>query len=351
VSDRAGREPLLRVEGLTTWFPIRAGVFRRVRGFVRAVDGVDLEVERGRTLALVGESGCGKTTVGRSILRLESPRAGRIRFDGVDLATLDRTALHPFRRRLQMIFQDPAAALDPRIRVGDAVAEGMEAFAIGADRAERRERVLDLLRRVRLDPGLVERYPHELSGGQRQRVCIARALAVEPELVVCDESVSALDVSIQAQILNLLRDLQTERGLAFLFITHDLAVVRHLAHRVAVMYLGQIVEEGPVERVFAAPAHPYTQSLLAAAPSLDPDRAERPPPVRGDVPSPSAPPSGCRFHTRCPVAFDRCPREAPESYPVAGGGTARCFLVTPPSASRGSDETAAHLVPPTAART
>jgi peptide/nickel transport system ATP-binding protein len=329
VSDVARPDPLLRVEALTTWFPIRGGVLRRVRGFVRAVDGVDLAVERGRTLALVGESGCGKTTVGRSILRLEQPRAGKIWFDGVDLATLDRAALHPFRRRLQMIFQDPAAALDPRIRIGDAVAEGMEAFGIGADRGERRARVADLLRRVRLDPGLVERYPHELSGGQRQRVCIARALAVEPELVVCDESVSALDVSIQAQILNLLHDLQVERGLAFLFITHDLAVVRHLAHRVAVMYLGQIVEEGPVERVFSAPAHPYTRSLLAASPSLDPDRELRPAPVRGDVPSPSAPPAGCRFHTRCPLAFDRCSREEPDSYPVPGDGAAKCFLAGP----------------------
>jgi oligopeptide/dipeptide ABC transporter ATP-binding protein len=327
-SSGLGR-PLLRVEDLTVHFPIRAGVLRRVQGHVRAVDGVDREVERARTLALVGESGCGKTTVGRAILRLAPLRGGRVWFDGVDLATLDAAALHPYRRRIQMIFQDPAAALDPRLRVGEAVAEGMEAFAIGIDRSEREARVVELLRSVRLEPMLKDRYPHELSGGQRQRVCIARALAVDPELLVCDESVSALDVSIQAQILNLLRDLQAERGLTYLFITHDLAVVRHLAHRVTVMYLGQIVEDGPVERVFASPAHPYTRALLDAAPSLDPERRLRTPPVRGDVPSPSRPPAGCRFHTRCPEAFARCSVEAPATYPVAGGSAARCFLVDP----------------------
>jgi oligopeptide/dipeptide ABC transporter ATP-binding protein len=323
------RWPLLRVEDLTVHFPIRGGVLRRVQGHVRAVDGVDLQVERGQTLALVGESGCGKTTVGRAILRLAPLRAGRVWFDGIDLASLGPAAIHPYRRRIQMIFQDPAAALDPRVRVGDAVAEGMEAFSIGGSRAQREERVAHLLRSVRLEPTLKDRYPHELSGGQRQRVCIARALALDPELLVCDESVSALDVSIQAQILNLLRDLQAERGLAYLFITHDLAVVRHLAHRVAVMYLGQIVEDGPVETVFARPAHPYTRALLAAAPSLDPERRLRPPPVRGDVPSSSRPPAGCRFHTRCPEAFARCSVEPPARYPVAGGGIARCFLVEP----------------------
>src|SRR5690606_18009676 len=264
-------EPLLEVRGLRTWFPIRAGVLQRPVAWVRAVDGVDLEVPAGRTVALVGESGCGKTTVGRSILRLVEPRAGRVRFDGVDLLRLSRAALRPYRRALQIVFQDPMAALDPRMRVGEAVAEGMHAFGIGKDGAERRERAAALLRRVGLDPALLGRYPHELSGGQRQRVCIARALAVEPRLVVCDESVSALDVSVQAQILNLLRDLQDELGLAYLFITHDLGVVRHLAHRVAVMYLGQIVEEGPTERLFEDPRHPYTRALLAAVPSLDPD--------------------------------------------------------------------------------
>lgn len=319
---------LLQVEGLETYFPIRSGPLQRVTGAVRAVDGVDLVVEAGRTLALVGESGCGKTTVGRSILGLESPRAGRILFDGVDLLRLDPAARHPYRRRLQMIFQDPGAALDPRMRIHDAVAEGMLAFSIGGASAERTARVGDLLERVRLDPELMWRYPHELSGGQRQRVCVARALAVAPDLVVCDESVSALDVSIQAQILNLLADLQAERGLAYLFITHDLGVVRHIADRVAVMYLGQIVEEGPVDRVFEAPAHPYTEALLAAAPSLDPDARPRAPSVTGDVPSPSNPPGGCRFHTRCPVAFARCAAEPPPAYAV-GDGESRCFLRSP----------------------
>ena len=324
--------PLLEVEGLRTWFPIRGGPTRRTRGWVRAVDGVDLRVEAGETLALVGESGCGKTTVGRSILRLVEAREGSIRFQGTELRTLRGRDLRPFRREIQVVFQDPMASLDPRMRVRDAVAEGMQAFGIGADAAERTERVAQLLRRVRLDPAAMWRYPHEFSGGQRQRICIARALALEPKLVICDEATSALDVSIQAQILNLLRELQQELGLAYLFITHDLGVVRYLAHRVAVMYLGQIVEEGSAERVFAQPAHPYTRGLLAAIPSLDPARRSARVRVRGDVPSPARPPSGCRFHTRCPEVFERCPREEPPLYPLAVGAS-RCFLVEEASAT------------------
>jgi peptide/nickel transport system ATP-binding protein len=317
--------PLLAVEGLRTWFPIRGGLLQRPVGWIRAVDGVDLAVEAGRTLALVGESGCGKTTVGRSILRLVEPQAGRVLFDGADLRALAPAALRPLRRQIQIVFQDPLASLDPRLRVGDAIAAGMQAFGIGDGAGDRAARVAALLGKVRLDPAFAERYPHELSGGQRQRVCIARALAVEPRLVVCDESVSALDVSIQAQILNLLRDLQEELGIAYLFITHDLGVVRHLAHRVAVMYLGQIVEEGPTEAVFESPRHPYTRALLAAVPSVDPARRGLAVRAAGDVPSPARPPDGCRFHTRCPEVFDRCRREPPE--PVARDGrTARCFL-------------------------
>jgi peptide/nickel transport system ATP-binding protein len=328
---------LLRVEGLRTWFPIKKGVLRRTVGHVRAVDGVDLAVARGRTLALVGESGCGKTTVGRSILRLVEPQAGRVLVEGTDLLRLPRAALRPWRRRLQIVFQDPLASLDPRMRVRDAVAEGMRSFGIGANEAERTERVAALLGRVQLDPDQMWRYPHEFSGGQRQRLCIARALAVEPELLICDEAVSALDVSIQAQMLNLLRDLQQQLGLAYLFITHDLGVVRYLADDVAVMYLGQIVERAQTHAIFENPRHPYTRGLLAAMPSLDPARRSPPPRVLGDVPSPARPPAGCRFHTRCPEAFERCGREAPEPV-VTPAGEARCFLAAEGGAAPGGGE-------------
>jgi len=321
-------EALLRVEGLRTWFPIRAGLLQRTVGWVRAVDGVDLAVPRGGTLALVGESGCGKSTVGRSLLRLEEPQAGRVLFDGEDLLALPAGRMRPYRRAMQIVFQDPMASLDPRMRVRDAVAEGMHAFGIGADEAERTRRVAELLERVQLDPRGMWRYPHEFSGGQRQRICIARALSVEPRLIVCDEATSALDVSIQAQILNLLRDLQRDLGLSYLFITHDLGVVRYLADRVAVMYVGQIVEEGPTERVFTDPRHPYTEGLLAAVPSVDPARRGVAAAVVGDVPSPARPPAGCRFHPRCPKVFDRCPEEDPPLYAVPGG-VSRCFLQDP----------------------
>jgi len=321
-------DALLRVEGLRTWFPIKQGLLRKTVGWVQAVDDVSLRVEAGKTLALVGESGCGKTTAGRTILRLEEPQKGEVWFEGVDLLTLANHELKPFRSRLQIIFQDPNASLNPRMRVRDIIAEGMRSFGIGANESERSERVAALLRRVQLDPEQMWRYPHEFSGGQRQRICIARALAVEPHLIICDEAVSALDVSIQAQILNLLSDLQRELGLAYLFITHDLGVVRYLAHDVAVMYLGQVVEQGPTERVFAAPQHPYTKALLAAVPSADPEQRNVTAQLEGDVPSPANPPEGCRFHTRCPEAFDRCSREAPELLQIgaAGESSSRCFL-------------------------
>jgi len=318
-------EPLLRVTGLRTWFPIKKGILRRTVGHVRAVDGVDLEILPGKTTALVGESGCGKTTVGRSILRLIEPTSGSVIFDGQDLLALNGAELRRARQSIQMVFQDPMTALDPRLRVRDIVAEGMHSFGIGANEAERTERVVALLKRVQLDPDYLWRFPHEFSGGQRQRIGIARALAVSPKLLICDEAVSALDVSIQAQIINLLADLQAELGLSYLFITHDLSVVRYLAEDVCVMYLGQIVERGPAERLFAAPQHPYTQGLLAAVPSIDPARRSVQVRVLGDVPSVARPPSGCRFHTRCPKVFDRCAQEMPELYPVSGG-VSRCFL-------------------------
>ena len=324
--------PLLRAQGLRVWFPIRSGLFRRTSNWVRAVDGVDLELPAGRTLALVGESGCGKSTIGRALLRLVEPQAGELWFDGVDLLRLDAGALRPYRRAMQIVFQDPLGSLDPRMRVRDAIAEGMRSFGIGANEAERPERVAALLARVHLEPAQMWRYPHEFSGGQRQRICIARALAVEPRLLICDEATSALDVSIQAQILNLLRDLQAELGLSYLFITHDLGVVRYLADQVAVMYLGQIVEQGGTERIFGDPSHPYTRGLLAAVPSVDPARRSVRARVRGDVPSPAHPPSGCRFHPRCAEAFERCPREAPPMFPLREGAS-RCFLaeLAPPS--------------------
>ena len=325
-SEAGAVSPLLRVEGLRTWFPIRAGLLQRTTGWLRAVDGIDLEIPRGQTLALVGESGCGKSTVARSLLRLVEPQAGSAHFEGVDLLALSKSALRPYRRKLQIVFQDPMASLDPRMRIRDVVAEGMDAFGIGANASERTERVAAVMRRVQLDPDQMGRYPHEFSGGQRQRICIARALAVEPELVICDEATSALDVSIQAQILNLLRELQDELGLTYLFITHDLGVVRYLADRVAVMYLGRIVEEAASETLFESPRHPYTQGLLAAVPSADPSRRKVAAHVIGDVPSPANPPRGCHFHTRCSEVFDRCRLEVPDLYPVAGGGGSRCFL-------------------------
>ncbi len=318
-------EPLLRVRGLRTWYPIREGLMRRITGWVQAATDVSFDIAPGETMALVGESGCGKTTVGHSILRLEKPQAGEVFFEGRDLLRLDRAELRAARQHIQIIFQDPMASLDPRMRVYDQIAEGLRSFGLAETEATRRKRVEAIVERVQLDASMIDRYPHEFSGGQRQRICIARALAVEPRLIVCDESVSALDVSIQAQILNLLRELQQELGVSYLFITHDLSVVRYLAREVAVMYLGQIVELGPTERIFESPSHPYTKGLLAAIPSIDPMRRGAPPPVLGDVPSPSNPPSGCRFHTRCPEVMNRCREEAPDLLAQASGAS-RCFL-------------------------
>jgi peptide/nickel transport system ATP-binding protein len=317
-------DALLEVRNLRTWFPIRTGVLQRVAGHVRAVDGVDLTIFPGETLALVGESGCGKTTVGRAILRLVEATGGNIWFRGTSLTELSLEAFHPFRRRVQVVMQDPGSALDPRLTVRDCIAEGLDAFGIGAGYEERTARVAGLMRKVSLDPETMWRYPHEFSGGQRQRICIARALAVDPELLICDEATSALDVSIQAQILNLLADLQADRRLTYLFITHDLGTVRYFATRVAVMYLGRIVETGPTERIFTTPRHPYTKALLASIPSLDPERRTTRPVALGDVPSPERPPPGCHYHPRCSERIDSCSRDDPPVVAFADG-ICRCI--------------------------
>jgi oligopeptide/dipeptide ABC transporter ATP-binding protein len=307
---------LLEVRDLVKYYHA-GGLFGRSAPPVRAVDGVSFDVEMGETLALVGESGCGKSSVGRTILRLQEPTRGRATFDGVDIFSLDRDALRQLRRRIQIVFQDPYSSLNPRMTVGSAIAEGIEIHRL-APKAEIPQRVAALLEEVGLDPGYARRYPHEFSGGQRQRIGIARALGVQPAFIVCDEPVSALDVSVQAQVLNLLADLQQQRGLSYLFIAHDLAVVRQIAHRIAVMYLGRIVEQGPTDQVLSEPRHPYTVALLSAVPEPDPAVRRNRIVLRGDLPSPSNPPPGCPFHTRCfhPLKNERCRVEVPVLRPV-----------------------------------
>jgi oligopeptide transport system ATP-binding protein len=291
---------LVEVDNLKVHFPIRSGIFKTVQGTVKAVDGVTFEVRRGETLGLVGESGCGKSTIGRAMIRLREATEGSVRFDGVDLTTLKPEPLRKMRRRMQIIFQDPYGSLDPRMTVGSIVSEPIETHKL-ATGAARKERVAELLSLVGLDPKYVKRYPHEFSGGQRQRIGVARALAVEPEFIVCDEPISALDVSIQAQVLNLLTDLRKRLGLTYLFVAHDLSVVKHISDRVAVMYLGKVVEIGPPDQLYGAPGHPYTRALLSAVPVPDPvsERKRKRVILKGDVPSPVNPPPGCRFHTRC----------------------------------------------------
>jgi oligopeptide/dipeptide ABC transporter ATP-binding protein len=310
--------PLVVVRDLKKYYHA-GGLFGRSIPPVRAVDGVSFEVARSETLALVGESGCGKSSVGRTILRLQEPTSGTAQFDGVDLFALDRKALRAIRRRMQIIFQDPYSSLNPRMTVGAAIAEGIEIHRL-APRKEIPQRVGALLEEVGLDRSYAGRYPHEFSGGQRQRIGIARALAVQPAFLVCDEPVSALDVSVQAQVLNLLGDLQQQRGLSYLFIAHDLAVVRQIAHRIAVMYLGRIVEQGPTDTLLSNPSHPYTVALLSAVPEPDPETRRSRIVLSGDLPSPSNPPPGCPFHTRCfhPAKNERCRTEVPLLRPVSG---------------------------------
>ncbi len=323
-------KPLLEVRGLQMHFPITEGiVINRKVGEVKAVDGIDFTVGRGETLGLVGESGCGKTTTGRCILRLEKPTAGEILYDGVDIAKMERKDLLALRRRIQVIFQDPYSSLNPRMKVGEIIAEPIKVHGIERDAARRNTRVRELLSVCGLDPKFADRYPHEMSGGQRQRVGIARALALEPEFIVCDEAVSALDVSIQAQVINLLEDLRGRFGLTYLFIAHDLSVVRHLCQRVAVMYLGRVVELADCDELFDNPLHPYTQALLAAVPVPDPNvEAERSfQPVKGEVPSPINPPSGCVFHPRCPIAVERCKQIRPEFRELRPGHWVACSEV------------------------
>ena len=321
-------EPLLLVHDLKVHFPVQHGLFSRVKAHVKAVDGVSFSLAPGETLGLVGESGCGKTTLGRAVVRLIEPTSGSIRFEGEDLTKLDGAALRAKRRGFQMIFQDPFGALNPRMTVEQIIGEALDIHGLAAGADARANRITELLDAVGLSAAHAQRYPHEFSGGQRQRIGIARALAVEPKLIVCDEPVSALDVSVQAQIINLLQDLQREHGLAYLFVAHDLAVVEHISRRVMVMYLGQVVELADARSIVRAPKHPYTQALLSAVPVVDPASKRQRILLPGDVPSPIDPPSGCPFHPRCPVAKARCRVEKPALRELVTGHFAACHLAT-----------------------
>ena len=326
VSMPEATEPLLSIQNLKKYFPIHQGVFSSVAAYVKAVDDVSFSINKGETLGLVGESGCGKTTAGRAILRLIEPDAGTIRFDGIDLMSLGKQDLRRKRRDMQLIFQDPYASLNPRMTIRSIVGEPFAIHDI-ANGSEREDRVADLMKTVGLEPTVLNRYPHEFSGGQRQRIGIARALALKPKLIVADEPVSALDVSIQAQIINLLADLQEQFGLTYLFISHAIPVIEHISTRIGVMYLGKLVEVGTSAQICTAPQHPYTQALLKAVPIPDPAAKKQRVILSGDVPTPIDPPPGCRFHTRCPIAVDRCKAEEPPLRQIADGRVAACHLV------------------------
>jgi len=330
-------EVILHAEDLVKYYPIRAGVFRRTVGHVKALDGVSFDLHKGETLGIVGESGCGKSTLGRMLMRLEEPTAGKLTFDGVDMYAQEGAAMRRLRRDIQIVFQDPYTSLNPRMTVGDIVGEPFEIHSDVTPKGGRRKRVQELLALVGLNPEHINRYPHQFSGGQRQRIGIARGLALNPKVIVCDEPVSALDVSVQAQVVNLLEDLQAEFGLAYVFIAHDLSVVRHISDRVGVMYLGKMVEIGDEDQIYSRPTHPYTQALLSAVPVPDPTlrNVREQIVLTGDVPSPANPPSGCRFHTRCWKAQDICSVEDPPLIPRSDG--------------QGEHDSACHFAEPKAA--
>jgi oligopeptide transport system ATP-binding protein len=320
-------EPVLEVKDLKKYFPVTRGVWQSTRGMLKAVDGISFDLYRGETLGLVGESGCGKTTAGRTIVRLYEPTGGTVRLHGEDIFSLSEKEILPVRRQIQMIFQDPYSSLNPRMTVGDTISEALEIHGLAEGR--RTERVGELLEMVGLSHDMAGRYPHEFSGGQRQRIGVARALAVEPQVIICDEPVSALDVSIQAQVINLLEELQEKLGLTYLFISHDLAVVRHISHRVAVMYLGKLVEVAPSDQIYDNPVHPYTEALMSAIPIPDPrvESQRQRTILTGDVASPIDLPPGCRFASRCPKVEDRCRQEEPAMVDVGGGHLVACHLV------------------------